>query len=444
MLLALLISFGVTKFLGRFRERLLTSARIRRAESSWLAEMPPVLAVVWVRTILHEARALNRAWFMTPPLIETRLSETTAVLDVLEQAHQVDQDIKRRQLPEFVRRRAVTALKSVVARLEDTALSEPRAAQLRSDLVALASWTTTSKLAEAYGNEVKGAIAALFCEINLDAIVDAEAREVMEDLQEGIRADLEPAPTALDDLLRVEEAYARLKLLWERRATREFDWLIFLERKGCTLDDLFALADEAAWLRLEQTSLQIVVTRPTDPAGWTAWTPLVLSVVPADEELASMYLFLRGLQYEWTLALMSEDGKKMTFMSPPENPSISQDPSTVVYADRAGTLMASVTLSPVTLEYDPRTLPSRGPEVKINPSPDDTLKQKLTTADVVSFLAAATVAMASGLWLLYGKQPTFGSVQDYVGLMAWGVGVDQGKNLLQLLSSWSPSPAKAA
>src|SRR5207244_8667459 len=149
------------------RGRLLTSARIRRADSLWLAEMPSVLAVVWARDILHEARALNRARFTTPPLIETRLSETTVLLDVLEQAHQVDQDIKRRQLPEFVRRRAVTALKSVVARLETTALSEARAGQLRSDLVALASWTTTSKLAETYGNEVKGAIAALFPQINL-------------------------------------------------------------------------------------------------------------------------------------------------------------------------------------------------------------------------------------------------------------------------------------
>jgi hypothetical protein len=438
LLIALAVSVGVTKLLGRLRERLLTSARIRGADSLWLAGMPSVLAVVWVRDILHEARTLNRAWFTTPPLIETRLSETKAVLDVLEQAYQVDQDIRRYQLPEFVRRRAVTALKSVVARLETTALSEPRAAQLRSDLVALASWTTTSKLAETYGNEVKGAIAALFCQINLDEIADIAARAAMEDLQEGIRADLDPVPTELDALLRVEEAYARLRLLWERRETGEFGWLVGLERDGDTLDALFTLADKAAWFRLRQTPLEIVVTRPTDPAGWTAWTPLVLSVVPADENLARTYLFLRGLQYEWTFALRSADGKK-TILSPPENPSISQDPSTVVYADRAGTLMASVTL-----RYGLETLPSLGFEVNIGPSSDDTLVQKLARADVFSFAVAAIVAMASGLWLLYGKQPTFGSVQDYVGLMAWGVGVDQGKNLLQLLSSWSSSPAKPA
>src|SRR5256886_8363427 len=52
---------------------------------------------------------------------------------------------------------------------------------LRSDLVALASWTTTSKLADPYGNELNDAIAALFCQINLDDIDDAHARAVLAD-----------------------------------------------------------------------------------------------------------------------------------------------------------------------------------------------------------------------------------------------------------------------
>ena len=53
-------------------------------------------------------------------------------------------------------------------------------------------------------------------------------------------------------------------------------------------------------------------------------------------------------------------------------------------------------------------------------------------------------ALVSGLWLFYVKQPTFGSVHDYMGLMAWGVGIDQGKNLVQLISSWSAASPKTA
>jgi hypothetical protein len=48
---------------------------------------------------------------------------------------------------------------------------------------------------------------------------------------------------------------------------------------------------------------------------------------------------------------------------------------------------------------------------------------------------SAVIALASGLVLYYLPNPTFGSLQDYLALFTWGVGVDQGKNLVQTFQS---------
>jgi cytochrome b subunit of formate dehydrogenase len=55
-------------------------------------------------------------------------------------------------------------------------------------------------------------------------------------------------------------------------------------------------------------------------------------------------------------------------------------------------------------------------------------------AEMVSFAIAMVIAIVSGL-ALYAQKQTFGSFQDYVLLFLWGVGADQGKNLVQLLKS---------
>lgn len=63
--------------------------------------------------------------------------------------------------------------------------------------------------------------------------------------------------------------------------------------------------------------------------------------------------------------------------------------------------------------------------------------------EYVSWGTAFLVALVSGLSMQYFKRGAFGSTQDYLLLFLWGVGTDQGKNLLQALQAYSQSPQAA-
>jgi hypothetical protein len=67
----------------------------------------------------------------------------------------------------------------------------------------------------------------------------------------------------------------------------------------------------------------------------------------------------------------------------------------------------------------------------------------LERVELLSFALAFAVAIVSGMAAIYSKNPTFGSTQDYLLLFMWGAGVDQGKNALQLLQSYSKPPTKS-
>jgi hypothetical protein len=48
----------------------------------------------------------------------------------------------------------------------------------------------------------------------------------------------------------------------------------------------------------------------------------------------------------------------------------------------------------------------------------------------------AGVAVATSLPALYFAKPAFGSFGDYTAILAWAIGIDQGKNLIQLLKTF--------
>src|SRR4030095_752891 len=59
----------------------------------------------------------------------------------------------------------------------------------------------------------------------------------------------------------------------------------------------------------------------------------------------------------------------------------------------------------------------------------------LGKTEVGALIFAALFAVISGLLTFYYKNPTFGTLQDYLSLFLWGVGVEQSKNFLQTLQS---------
>ena len=57
--------------------------------------------------------------------------------------------------------------------------------------------------------------------------------------------------------------------------------------------------------------------------------------------------------------------------------------------------------------------------------------QSIDRTEQWAFGFATLFAIVSGLGTLYYKNPTFGSMQDYIALFLWGATVDQTKNFLK-------------
>jgi hypothetical protein len=70
-------------------------------------------------------------------------------------------------------------------------------------------------------------------------------------------------------------------------------------------------------------------------------------------------------------------------------------------------------------------------KVSVKSSPRNIVLRLFALEEMVLIAVSAAIAFASGLVLYYMPKPNFGSVQDYLALFTWGVGVDQGKNLVQ-------------
>jgi hypothetical protein len=120
---------------------------------------------------------------------------------------------------------------------------------------------------------------------------------------------------------------------------------------------------------------------------------------------------------------------------------VSQGPRIGQFAPVEGMLSVSVSIR--RLSGDPGDVvkfeSGENQRIHIEPNSELTLQNSLTGGEVALFIIIAAVAILSGLATQYFANETFGSYTDFVGLLAWAVGIDQSKNLIQTLQSWKES-----
>jgi hypothetical protein len=425
LLLALGLSFATTKALTTIRQRVAFMARVRELTQGWLAEMEPVLAVVWVRDVLHQADALSRRYWLTgEDRIEARLAQVAALMDVLKKVRDLGRQFERHALPDFVKVRAESRLGQILRDLDGSALADADATRIKSELDALADWIVATKQQDCYWASLAAAIDELHDRIVLAEVPDPDRRRVIEDLDRDVVARRTARPADLRAMIAVEEVYARLKILWERREQPELADLVQLQRSGAPLRAVFTAADEAVWQRLTATPPTLAVAGK-EPGDTLQAYELALVQLKAGAGVAGTYLFEHALVYHWSFEQRA-GGRADTFTGR------SREPSAVAYPNRLGGLVIAVEIEHPQTGQRVRV---NGLELRVVASDDFKASALFEAVELTSFALAAAVALVSGLSLLYAKNATFGSAQDYLGLFLWGVGVDQGKNLIQMLKS---------
>jgi hypothetical protein len=398
--------------------------------------MAPVLPVVWVRDVLHQSEALSRRFWLTgQDRIDARLGQISGLLGVLERVYQLQREFMRHTLLDFVKVRALTALTRIVGDLEDTSLSEPQVIQIKTRLDALGDWVDATKQGGYYWADLSAAIDQLLVRVKPSGLSPA-AQTVIGALMKELEQKKASPPKDLKAMIDVEETYARLKILWERRASPEFQDLLELQQRPAGLEDLFEVADKAAWGRLKADVPAIVLAQPSSAATVEEYDILRFELKP-DRAVADSYVFRHGLVCKWAFEVQ----RKLSWtrrllrrsVRPPDRFSgESREPAVVAYAHRAGTLTVSAVVeNPATGD----AFKAHRRCVNVEKSTEFRKGKLFEGAEMTSFAIAGVIAMVSGLSLLYAKNATFGSLSDYLGLFLWGVGVDQGKNLVQSLKS---------
>lgn len=475
LIAALFLSLLSTKAVGFARQRSDLLKRIGQLKTPWLAEQEPVVPVVWASAAIHQSEKLSRRFLLaSPEEISARVEQAEHLLPVLDKIRQIGDKLRSARMPWLVRKRAQDALDALV-RAVGMSLSDQHALKGFEDQLAAFGWLDPEKMVGLYWSAVKNSMIGLHAEVVAESVLDEQRKQTLSQLSKALGDALRDAGSKvleLEEALALDRQYSLLKLLWDRRTrNEEFDELNKLISRALSVDieTFFHKADRQDWERIKnrgalkgqaaddkqaEKTLSIRPPASDGPEPFEAYQMLRFTLETGDPELDQTYVFRHGLQCKWTFTLHARPAwwKQRWRKWSKSEPSITKwdtlsvEPSIVQYASRAGRLEVAVELSragdPSVLSATMQ-LPKEKPYLEISESSKFRGWKALRAAEWASWALAGVAAIVTGLTTFYVKNPTFGSFQDYLTLVAWGAGFDQGKNAVQLLRGASTTtPAK--
>lgn len=468
LLIAVIISFIATKGLSIMRQSSTLQKRISELNQAWLRTEPPISSVVWARATLRQAEDLSRSCLLSSPTeIESRLDQVEKLLALLDQIRKLRIELERLSNNPFITRRALQALDRIIYRLGEGPPDEKTRLLIDEKLAKLNNWLDPNKVNQCYGEDLKEAIDLLIIGISPEEInhMKPETAQEIQRLVDKLRQEKESLPSlscqAMIDL--EEQYYARLKILWERREYEEFDKLVE-ESKSLLVEKILKKVDEAAWADLKRAQsegrLVINVPQPSGPEFLEAYQPINFSLSAGDPRVDETYLFKHGLEYHWTFTLERNDRFYRLInwvrtrlrsllkreVEPPQNLTpTSVEPRVVQYAPWPSKLTPSVSISykgkvppeEIKVTYKGASLPIVGSRVFH-------WMKGFEWSEIISLVISIIFGIGTGLATLYFSSETFGSLKDYLTLFLWGAGVDQTKNALQILQTYSAKPVSSS
>jgi hypothetical protein len=477
LIVAVTFSFVASKVLASMVHRYLFLSRIRKLRPPWLADEPASFPVVWVRAALRETEDLSqRFWLTGVDQVDARVNQIEALIGILGLVRAARQGLMQsKSLPRLPRVRAIAALNAIASGLTADPLTDAQLADLKTKLAAFSAWLDATKMSDCYWTVVREEITILLLRVSPAEIADDQQRPLLVDLAGKLRAALIDKPGDLDGMMKVERAFAVLKIFWNWRGTDDFAKFIDLVKTAPAegtaptardidehlLEQIFELADRRTWELLakanSENKLQILFSwsDTTEPAE--AYDPLPFRITTNDPRIDNSYLFKHALTFNWKFKLVfrkswlrskgttenaaESAGKTDGSMEIIELSPVTLEPRVVQYVPRGGQLKLTATLK--NDRGDSLELASSlPPSIPVVPNSDFGIFRGLARVESISWALSAIVAVVTGLSMFYYKGPSFGTFQDYLTLFLWGAGVDQGKNFLQAMQTYSVSTVK--
>jgi hypothetical protein len=428
---------------------------------NWLSYREPVYSVVWVRTVLKQAERLAcRILSLIPPaLITERIDRVKPTWEALEEAGKTERHIET--LPRMAKHRFTGVIAGHIRSISDANMDKEVAVKAKEALEDLNKQLDAGNWLESYRKEIEKSMTA-FLRVYDEKSLPISSPKILPRDELEARCKTLPSLTDENEITAVDENYARVKALFEcRRYTGRFQELLDSFEKP--IDDLFKLADDIVWEEVQKARVRIESYEQDINELLEAFRPLKFYVTTGDKELDATYLFNRGLHFRWHFTLRCWRRRTKHFRP------LSHSPRVVQFAPHSGKLSVSVEIlrDEPSSEEPPETNsiiawikrknvsppPPNSNTATVAPGKIATLApKKIVKSSEVGFVrgleftewcalgVAALFAIISGLLTFYYKNPIFGSMQDYLGLFLWGVGVEQTKNFLQALQSTDSTP----
>jgi hypothetical protein len=456
LVLSMFISFAAYKLLRLYKERLDLQGRIDNLRPGWLFYRDPVYSVVWVRTVLKQAFVLTRRILMVPNVISERLDKVSPVIAALNQAGEAGEQLQN--LPPLVRNRFKAIIARHVRTISDQNMDKAVADDARNALAALKGELVEGKWEARYRTEVERAIKVFLQDFSEEALIsmarehelDAQREQQLRAKRAILKERASVPATDVSDVMKLEQIYFKLSLLVERKNHPNEFKLLFEHLDDPGLDYTFFISDKQAWQRLklaeDNEKLTIVAPAADGPEPLEAFRPLKFYVTTGDKSLDDSYLFNRGLRFQWTFRLLA-DQKKTNLSATDESKAKELEktepetfsPRVAQFAPSPGKWIVSAKIvcnlqEPGKEPFQDHAKPL-SKDVHISKSSDSGRLKSIDRVETLTFLMAFLFALVTGVATFYYKNPTFGSVQDYITLFLWGATIDQTKNFLRDLQA---------
>jgi hypothetical protein len=459
---ALVISFFGTKVLVNQQQRAILLEQIRALEPEWLSSFLPIPPVVWVRAVLHQAKKLSaRHWLTSPDLIASNVNSVKNTVSVLETAHKLRVQLES-NLDPLLYKAAILAIDPVIARIETTPLSDAAMQSINTDLNVFNDWLDSDKFASAFWKVLKPWADSLLSEMGTTQVgsADSDVNRRFNELRDSLQDNLAAVPQSRTNAEAIYRLYAQLRLLWDERESDLAELVRLSELED--IDAFFKEADQLLWDRLRNARPVIRLAEDDTTDDREAYEVLKFRVELDDPLVKRSYLFRYKVAYHWKFTWTPESAtglrrrwraagvkvrkwfgiKERLASEYPQHRRLVGAATCCWYFPRAGHVGVFVELHYHGKEPNNNSVSAESRHFDVDPSGDFGRFNILRRTEAISWIIAAIIAMVSGLSMFYFKGTSWGTYQDYLTLILWGIGVDQGKNFLQALQASSPQSVK--
>jgi hypothetical protein len=431
ILVAVLLSMFISRGIVDWRKRILLINQLAQLDQERFDHYASLPSVVFLRVVIAQTRRLmGKIWILPMPdsvydylaraqrvcAILTRFAALKSALEALKNSsglgsaayffNQEIQDVMRRIGPQPLDQKTT-----------DEVLDDLKA--IEGHLADAASW---------YWSVLR----------NKASVLIEQAKQVKEDLGDPKVVDdlitrLEPFPSTIT--LSTDQAYWMLKLLVSRREYHtDVVQLCKKYAETANLEETLRDADALAWNRLVAAikNEQVKVALVDGSKEPQEVSPIKLTLKFADQALAESYLVNNLLTYEWHFTQTQAKAAQRTWTVELSSPRVTQYVTSacqlavkVSIRWQSNQVIQSAVLAPL-----PLTVQKNRDLSFIRNFANST-----SLPDLLLLLLVTIVAIVTALPALYFSKATFGSFADYVAILAWAIGIDQGKNLIQLLKT---------